>query len=99
MGAPSVSCSEQSLGIVHAQDIVGPLLSNSQPPTIALSFQNQAPTEVQDEVLPITGEQGNGETPPCPEQSFGGAHAQVEDVDTEPMMLQTSPARCVPDTR
>ena len=99
MGPPSVSCPEQSLGIVHAQDIVGPLQSNSQPPAIAFSFQTQAPTEVHGKVLPMTGEQGNAETPPCPEQSFGGAHAQVEDVDPEPMMLQTSPARCVPDPR
>ena len=99
MGPPSVSCSEQSLGIVHAQDIVGPLQSNSQPPAIAFSFQTQAPTEVHGKVLPMTGEQGNAETPPCPEQSFGSAHAQVEDVDPAPTMLQTTVPQDVCPTR
>ena len=88
LGHISTPCPEQSLGLVHAQEVVGQQQLELPPTNLEISFQTNA-VEVQSEETPTLGE-GNGETLPSPDQCLGFDHAEAEGVEPEPSRTSSS---------
>ena len=88
LGHISTPCPEQSLGLVHAQEVVGQQQLELPPTNLEISFQNK-PVEVQNVEVPTQGE-GDGETLPSPDQCLGFDHAEVEGVEPGPSRPSSS---------